>query len=197
MSTAARRLRSSAAVAEEDVCPSGVASQSAKPLTATEADELVHGLYRAHAVALIRTARLLLRDQVSAEDAVQDAFLGLYRALDRLTDYDDLLPYLRTAVVNRCRTVLRARRRALLRPAQHEPDASSAESAAMADEDRRAVLDAVSRLPRRSREVLVLRYFLDLDNDQVAATLGVSKATVSSTASRAIAALGKTLKEQL
>ena len=67
----------------------------------------------------------------------------------------------------------------------------------MAAEERRAVLDAVSRLPRRAREVLVLRYYLGLTDEQVATTLAVSRGTVSSTASRAIAALGKALKEDL
>jgi RNA polymerase sigma-70 factor (sigma-E family) len=159
--------------------------------------DLVHGLYQEHAVTLVRMAKLLLRDQESAEDAVQDAFLGLYRALDRLTDHDDLMPYLRAAVINRCRSVLRTRRRAMQRPVQHEPDVCSPESAAMAAEERRAVLDAVSRLPRRAQEVLVLRYYLGLTDEQVAITLAVSRGTVSSTASRAIAALGKALKEDL
>jgi len=166
-------------------------------LSASDADDLIHGLYQEHALTLVRMAKLLLRDQESAEDAVQDAFLGLYRALDRLADRDDLMPYLRAAVINKCRSVLRTRRRAMLRPVQHEPEASSPESAAMAGEERRAVFDAVSRLPRRAREVLVLRYYLDLTDDQVAATLAVSRGTVSSTASRAIAALGKALKEDL
>jgi len=165
------------------------------PPDASDADDLVHGLYLQHAVTLVRMAKLLLRDQESAEDAVQDAFLGLYRALDRLTDHDDLMPYLRAAVINRCRSVLRTRRRAMLRPVQHEPEVSSPESAAMAAEERRAVLEAVYRLPRRAREVLVLRYYLGLTDEQVAITLAVSRGTVSSTASRAIAALGKALKE--
>jgi RNA polymerase sigma-70 factor (sigma-E family) len=160
-------------------------------------DDLVSELYQAHALTLVRAARLLLRDQPSAEDVVQDAFLGLYRALPRLRDHDDVLPYLRTAVINKSRSVLRARRRALGRRVQHEPPASSAESAAMLGEDRRAVLAGVARLPRRAREVLVLRYYLGLPDQEIAATLGVSRGTVSSTASRALAALGRDLREEL
>ena len=72
----------------------------------------------------------------------------------------------------------------------------SAESAALDGEDRRAVLAAVGRLPRRSREVLVLRYYLDLPQDEIAALLGVSRGTVSSTAARARAALARMLKEE-
>jgi RNA polymerase sigma factor (sigma-70 family) len=124
-----------------------------------DADELVRDLYQAHGLALIRAAKLLLRDQPSAEDVVQDAFLNLYRALPRLSDHDQMLPYLRVAVINGSRSVLRARRRALMRKVQHEPPMSSAESAAMAGEDRRAVMATVARLPRRAREVLVLRCY--------------------------------------
>jgi RNA polymerase sigma-70 factor (sigma-E family) len=161
------------------------------------ADELVRDLYSLHALALIRLAKLLLRDQAAAEDAVQDAFFGLYRALPRLSGHGELLPYLRAAVLNRCRSELRVRRRAAARPVHHEPPESSAEYAAMVGEDRRAVLDAVGRLPRRAREVLVLRYYVGLTDPQIAATLGVSRGTVSSTATRALSVLGANLKEQL
>jgi RNA polymerase sigma-70 factor (sigma-E family) len=160
-----------------------------------QAGELVARLYQAHALTLVRMARLLLRDQPSAEDVVQDAFLGLYRALPRLSDPEDILPYLRAAVINRSRSVLRSRQRALLRRVQHEPPESSAESAAMLGEDRRAVLAAVARLPRRAREVLVLRYYLGLSDQEIAAALNVSRGTVSSTASRGLAALARDLKE--
>jgi RNA polymerase sigma-70 factor (sigma-E family) len=160
-----------------------------------QTDDLVSDLYQAHALALIRAAKLLLRDQASAEDVVQDAFLSLYRALPRLSDQDQILPYLRAAVINGSRSVLRARRRALLRKVHHEPPTSSAESAAMISEDRRAVLAAVTKLPRRAREVLVLRYYLGLSDQEIAAALNVSRGTVSSTASRGLAALALDLKE--
>jgi RNA polymerase sigma-70 factor (sigma-E family) len=171
---------------------------SVKPMDGAadhQADDLVSDLYQAHALALIRAAKLLLRDQASAEDVVQDAFLSLYRALPRLKDHDQILPYLRAAVINGSRSVLRAQRRALLRKVHHEPPASSAESAAMIGEDRRAVLAAVTRLPRRAREVLVLRYYLGLSDQEIAAALDVSRGTVSSTVSRGLAALARDLKE--
>lgn len=161
-----------------------------------QADAFVSDLYQAHALALTRVAKLLLGDQPSAEDVVQDAFLSLYQALPRLKDHDRILPYLRAAVINRSRSVLRARRRAVLRKVQHEPPMSSAESAAMVSEDRRVVLAAVVRLPRRAREVLVLRYYLDLADQEIAAALGVSRGTVSSTASRALAAIARELSEE-
>jgi RNA polymerase sigma-70 factor (sigma-E family) len=154
-------------------------------------------LHRANALALTRLATLLLGDQASAEDVVQDAFLGLYRALPGLRDTGKALPYLRTAVVNGCRTVMRTRRRAFGRPIQDEPPVWSAESAAIAGEDRRELLAAVARLPRRAREVLALRYYLDLTDIEISATLGISRGTVSSTASRGLAALARELKEEL
>jgi RNA polymerase sigma-70 factor (sigma-E family) len=161
------------------------------------AGDLVDDLYRAHAVSLVRVAMLLLGDQPSAEDVVQDAFFGLYRGLPVLRDTGKALPYLRASVINGCRSVLRSRKRALLRRVQYEPPVWSAEAAALAGEDRRALLAAVARLPRRAREVLALRYYLDLSDTEIAAALGVSRATVSSTASRALAALARQLQEDL
>jgi RNA polymerase sigma-70 factor (sigma-E family) len=177
--------------------------EQARPPAQFDADsspvqaERVAILYQAYALALVRTAKLLVADQPSAEDVVQDVFLNLYRTLPRLKDHDQILPYLRTAVINRSRSVLRTRRRALLRRVQHEPPASSAESAALIGEDHRLVLAAVGRLSRRSREVLVLRYYLDLPDAEIAAVLGISRGTVSSTASRALAALARDLREDL
>ena len=163
---------------------------------ASPAEEFIDFLYRTHAVTLVRVALLLLGDQPSAEDVVQDAFLQLYRGLPRLRDRDKALAYLRTSVVNGSRSMLRARRRALLRKTHHQPAVWSAESAALEGEDRRAVLGAVARLPRRSREVLALRYYLDLPDHEIAEALGISRGTVSSTASRALAVLARELEEE-
>jgi RNA polymerase sigma-70 factor (sigma-E family) len=159
-------------------------------------DDLVGALFRTHAVTLTRVALLLVGDRASAEDVVQDAFLGLHQGLPRLQDASKALPYVRTSVLNGYRSVQRERRRSWLRKAQHDPPVWSAESAAIAGEERRAVLAAVAGLPTRAREVLALRYYLDLPDHEIAAALGVSRGTVSSTASRAIAALARKLKEQ-
>ena len=167
----------------------------AGPAGSAEAD-LVSGLFRAHGLALVRVATLLLGDQQSAEDVVQDAFFGLYRGLPGMRDRSKALPYLRASVINGSRSVLRARKRAFMRRVQHDPPVWSAESAAMAGEDRKELLAAVAGLPRRAREVLALRYYLDLADHEIAAALGISRATVSSTASRALAKLARELKEK-
>jgi RNA polymerase sigma-70 factor (sigma-E family) len=190
------RLRSK--VATRPVLPAPAEPAPAEPAIADSAGgDLIDDLFRVHAVTLVRVATLLLGDQPSAEDVVQDAFFGLYRSLPKLKDRSKALPYLRASVVNGSRSVLRSRKRAARRGVHHEPPVWSAESAAMAGEDRKALLGAVARLPRRGREVLALRYYLDLADHEIAAALGVSRTTVSSTASRALAALGRELKEEL
>ena len=160
-----------------------------------ETEHVVSDLFQAHSPALLRLALLLVGDQPSAEDVVQDAFIGLHRA--RLREKDKALPYLRVSVVNGCRSVHRARRRAAALRPQHEPPVWSAEAAAIVNEDRREVLAAVARLPRRPREVLALRYYLGLTETEIAATLGISRGTVSSTVSRAMSALARDLKEDM
>jgi RNA polymerase sigma-70 factor (sigma-E family) len=162
-----------------------------------DTDQLIAGLFHAHELTLVRMALMLVGDRATAEDVVQDAFVGLYRAANRLGNPDAMLAYVRVSVVNGCRSVQRARRRLFSRPGQHEPAVWSAESAALALEDNRLTLQALARLPRRSREVLALRYYLDMTDQEIAAVLGVTRGTVSSTASRALAVLARELKEEL
>lgn len=176
---------------------SGPRAAAVAPRAAIVSEQLVDELYRGHALRLTRMALLLVGDQASAEDVVQDAFLGLFRGLDRLNDPNRAVAYLRVSVLNGCRSVLRGRQRARLRRAATDDlPVWSAEAAALAGEDRREVLQAVSQLPRRQREVLVLRYFLGLSDSEIAVDLGVSRGTVASTASRALAALARKAGKQ-
>ena len=156
----------------------------------------IEELYREHALGLMRFALLLTSDRTAAEDLVQDAFLGLHRQWGAVRDPDRVLGYLRTAVVNGSRSLHRRRLSALrFRPEPAQP-AGSAEAAVLASEDRRALYAAVSRLPRRQREVLALKYFLDLSEQEIAAILRISRGTVASTSSRALAALARELQEE-
>jgi RNA polymerase sigma-70 factor (sigma-E family) len=167
------------------------------PRAPAASGQLVDELYRGHALRLTRMALLLVGDRPSAEDVVQEAFLGLFRGLGRLNDPGRAVAYLRISALNGCRSVLRARKRSRLREAASDyPAVWSAESAALAGEERREVLRAVAQLPRRQREVLVLRYFLGLSDSEIATDLGVSRGTVVSTASRALAALARKAGEQ-
>ena len=145
---------------------------------------------------LVRLGAFILGDRPAAEDVVQDVFLRMHQRGDRLPDLDDPLPYLRGAVINGCRSVLR--RRLLIRRhvGQDQPcPPLSAEEAMLLSEDRRQVLAALAHLPARRREVLVLRYYAGLSEAEIAATLGISTGTVKSTAARGLAALARSLKE--
>ncbi len=159
----------------------------------------VGALYESSALGLIRMAYVMLGDLPSAEDVVQEAFCGLYRRWDGLASTDGALYYVRTSVLNGCRSALR--RRAVRRGfVQHqtladEPPAASAETVALGGEERQEVIRALARLPHRQREVLVLRFYAELPDEQIARVMGIRPGTVRSTAFRALDALGRTLKE--
>jgi RNA polymerase sigma factor (sigma-70 family) len=142
--------------------------------------DAITDLYRHHAVGLIRLALLLVGDQESAEDVVQEAFCGLYRNWRGLDDPGRVLGYLRVAVLNGSRSVLRARRRAWLRPMRHDPPVWSAEAAAMATEERRTVLAALAGQPPRQRVVMSLRNYAEQAEAHIATALGISRGTLVS-----------------
>ena len=154
----------------------------------------IAGLYAAHRVRLVRLAVLLVDDQETAEDIVQDVFARLHRHWVRLRDHDRALAYLQRAVVNSCRSALRRRRSARQYVAPHEPASSGPETSVLLAEEHREVLAALDRLPRRQREVLVLRYWSDLSESDIAEVMRVSPGTVKSTASRALDAMEEMLE---
>jgi RNA polymerase sigma-70 factor (sigma-E family) len=162
-----------------------------------EAAGAVTALYAAHAVGLIRLAVVMLGDRSVAEDVVQEAFYGLYRRWGQLADPDKALGYVRASTLNGCRSELRHRLRAQRRERQAPAEvlAASAEQAALVGEEHRQVLSALRRLPDRQREALVLRFYLDLTEPEIAHSMGVSPGTVKSTTSRGLAALGRLLEE--
>jgi RNA polymerase sigma factor (sigma-70 family) len=127
-------------------------------------------VFRCRRSELVRLGAFILGDRQGAEDVVQDVFLRMYQRGGRLADLDDPWPYLRGAVLNGCRSVLR--RRLLIRrhAGKDQPcPPLSAEEAMLLSEDRRQVLAALARLPARRREVLVLRYYAGLALGIVAA----------------------------
>ena len=156
-----------------------------------DADDAVEALYAAHWRQLVRLSVLLVRDTGAAEEVVQDAFVALHGRWRRLRDPDKALAYLRQSVVNKSRSVLR-HRGVVDRHAARErpPEPLQSVEGPTLDRDRRArVLDAMRALSERQREVLALRYYLDLSEADIADTLGISRGAVKSHASRGSAAL--------
>ncbi|MFC6885959.1 MULTISPECIES: SigE family RNA polymerase sigma factor [Actinomadura] len=157
------------------------------------AEERVTALFRRHRLALLRLAVLLVGDEPTAEDVVQDAFMGLHRRWAGLEDEGKALAYARASVVNGSRSVLRRRSVARRFGIAHEPPIWSAESEAILGEDRRRVMEALRRLPRRRREVLVLRFYAGLGDAEIAEALGIAPVTVRTTAARGLTALARLL----
>jgi RNA polymerase sigma-70 factor (sigma-E family) len=151
-------------------------------------------LYAEHALGLIRLAHIMLGNPAVAEDIVQDAFCGLYRRWPHLSDQSRALGYVRSSVLNGCRSALRLHPTVELQEA-HQPPAGSAETALLTAEERREVLRALRRLPDRQREVLTLRFYLDLPDNEIAAAMGIGRGTVRSAAHRGLVALRRALKE--
>jgi RNA polymerase sigma-70 factor (sigma-E family) len=161
------------------------------------ADDAIGALFAAHYRGLVRLAVLLLHDDLVAEDVVQDAYVALHRRWWRLRDPDKALAYLRTSVVNGARSALRRRgvaERHLAREDGREPVVASAETGALSLLAHREVLGAVRRLPTRQREAIVLRYYGELSEAEIAEAMGVSRGAVKSHAARGMAALRQSLE---
>lgn len=164
-----------------------------------DADEALVALYTSHYRSLVRLAALLLHDVPAAEDVVQDAFVAVHGSWTRLRDTDKALAYLRQAVVNRSRSRLRRlkvadRKAPSLLPVEAITYVSSAEQSALASVERARVMAALRGLPQRQREVLVLRYYSDLSEAQIAEAMGISTGAVKSHASRGMATLRQRLE---
>ncbi|MFE5792751.1 SigE family RNA polymerase sigma factor [Streptomyces sp. NPDC056503] len=164
------------------------AADSAVTGTGTTVDHLTE-TYRAHYRSLLGLAALLLDDTASCEDVVQEAFIRVHSARRRVRDPEKTLAYLRQTVVNLSRSALRRRILGLKLLSKPMPDMASAEEGAYDQLERDDLIKAMKGLQRRQREVLVLRYFADMTEAQVAETLGISLGSVKAYGSRGIAAL--------
>jgi RNA polymerase sigma-70 factor (sigma-E family) len=171
------------------------AADAAVGVPATDRVSVVGALYASHALGLIRLAHIMLGNRQAAEDVVQEAFTGLYRRWSHLEDQAKALTYVRSSVLNGCRSQLRRRATWPLDGSDGLPVAS-AESVVLTAEERHEVIGALRCLPARQREVLVLRFYLDLPDDQIAAAMRISRGTVRSTAHRGLAALDRALRER-
>lgn len=162
-----------------------------------DADLAIAELYAAHWSRLVRLAWLLVHDQGLAEDVVQDAFVGTHRRWASIRDSGRVVGYLHAAVVNGCRSVQRHQvvvdrqlaREAARAEAPGRRAEGSAEERALAGVDRDRIVQALRQLPQRQREVIVLRYYADLSEAQIAHVLEIAPGSVKAHAHRALAAL--------
>jgi RNA polymerase sigma factor (sigma-70 family) len=177
-------------------CRRPVPLRAAQP----DANHAVTALYLAHYRTLVRLAALLVQDLATAEEIVQDAFVAVHAAWRRLPDADHALSYLRRSVIDRSRSVLRHQAPATpgmpggsgASGASGGSGASGASGAgreASIEVERSAFVSALWTLPARQREVVVLRYFADLPETQVASATGISEAAVRSQTAAAMSSL--------
>jgi RNA polymerase sigma-70 factor (sigma-E family) len=160
------------------------------------ADRAITELYTQHYPALVRLAALLVRDTPTAEEVVQDSFVAMRDGWRRLRETEKALAYLRQAVVNRSRSVLRHRTVVDKNLQKAPPDMPSAEHGALVLLERHAVVAALRKLPHRQREAIVLRYYADLSEAEIAAAMGISRGAVTSHTARGMTALRATLERQ-
>jgi RNA polymerase sigma-70 factor (sigma-E family) len=152
-------------------------------------DTAIRDLYITHYLQLVRLATFLVRDPATAEEVVQDAFVSIHGSWSKIRDSSKAAPYLRQAVVNKSRSLLRRRAVEEKHGASPLPDAPAAEQAAFELLDRSAVVAALRTLSPRQREVLVLRYYADLSEADTAKSMGISQGAVKSHTARALTAL--------
>lgn len=165
-------------------------------MSADERDRAIAALFAEHRTPMVRLAALLGADD--PEDIVAEAFYQLFRRWRRLRDPDAAASYLRSVVCNltrmRLRHLLVARRHLAQRAA--DPTTANQSLGEALPEDQRVLLDALKTLPARQREALVLRYWLDLREAEIADAMGISTGAVKSHTSRGMAALTRVLEEQ-
>jgi RNA polymerase sigma-70 factor (sigma-E family) len=142
---------------------------------------------RTRSRALVRTAYLLTGNLADAEDLVQSALTKTYVAWDRIEDRGALDGYVRRAIINTHISWWR-RRRIQEFPTDELPDQAIADHATSSDLQE-TLRRAVDRLPQRMRAAVMLRYYDDMTEAEVAEVLGVSVGTVKSTVARAVAKL--------
>jgi RNA polymerase sigma-70 factor (sigma-E family) len=159
--------------------------------------DAVASLFRSQHRRLVGLAALLVDDRAAAEDVVQDAFAGLCRRWWQLRDPNAAVAYLNRAVVNGGRDRLRHGRRATaghLRMVPRPEGLASAEHDALEHDEASRLWRAITSLPSRQRQVLVLRYYLDQSEAEIADTLQLSRGSVKRHASRGLETLARQLE---
>jgi RNA polymerase sigma factor (sigma-70 family) len=196
--------------------PVNAVGGQASPRSIAEADRAITAMYDTEYHSLVRMSAVLLGDVGAAEEVVQECFIAVHAAWRRLRDIDKAMPYLRRSVLNRSRSLLRHRIVADRHAPAPEPDTGgpraggpraggpgaggpgtgSAEQGAIAWFERSAVIAALRGLPSRQREALVLRFYLELSEEEVAAVMKISRGAVKSHTARGQAALRSVLEPE-
>jgi RNA polymerase sigma-70 factor (sigma-E family) len=153
-------------------------------------------LFAEHAAPLVRMARLFVDDRSAAEDVVQEAFLRLQNSRHRIREPERIAAYLRSIVLNLARDHNRRGLMSLRHHAAPLEETTSADDALMLEAGQQEVVEALRALPRRQRDCLVLRYYLELSPPEIAETLGLSANSVKTHLQRGLRALERTLGEE-
>jgi RNA polymerase sigma-70 factor (ECF subfamily) len=166
--------------------------------TNVDAGALVARLFSEEGASLVRLARLFTDDRNAAEDLVQEAFIRLHRSAGRIKDPTKAAPYLRSIVLNLARDhnrrgLMSLRHRHAMLPPEESPPL---EDEIVHSAEQRRVVDALRDLPARQRDCLVLRFFHDLKEREIAETLAISPNSVKTHIRRGLAALSQLLGEQ-
>lgn len=158
------------------------------PMAATSRDEQFTAYLQARQPALLRTAYLITGDRTTAEDVLQTSLAKLYLAWDKVERREAVDAYVRRIMVNETRSLWRSawRRREI---AVDEVPETVGVSDRYDDGESDRLWAFVQTLPRKQRAVVVLRYYEELSEAEVADILGISVGTVKSQASRALAGL--------
>lgn len=165
----------------------------------TQRDECIARLFDEHYRGLCRLAGVLLNDSAAAEEVVQEAFLRTFSGWWRVRHPERAQWYLRTSVVNLCRSRLRrrgseGRGNRIIWSSTEAGRAAAGGEASDAPEDSLILLALVRRLPPRQREAVVLRYYEDLSEAEIARILGCAVGTVKSQLAKARATLARGLR---
>jgi RNA polymerase sigma-70 factor (sigma-E family) len=169
---------------------------AAAPNAVWAADKVVTEIYLTEYKSLVRLAMMLVHDFPTAEEVVQESFVSMHQAWQRLRDSEKALSYMRQAVVNKSRSVLRHRTVVDKNAPKAAPDEPSAESGAITLIERDEVVAALRRLPERQREALVFRYYGDYSEAEVASAMGISRGAVKSHTARGMSALKSILERE-
>jgi RNA polymerase sigma-70 factor (sigma-E family) len=179
------------------VTDAGMAVRSTVGVRGLDRERAIAALFETHHLTLVRLAVLLGADD--AEDVVAEAFYQLYRRWRQLRSPETAATYLRSVVVNLTRMRIRHLQVARKHAARTDGvpvHAASGEERAVLRDDQKALVDAVRALPARQREALVLRYWLDLRESEIADAMGISAGSVKVHVSRGMAALSRVLEER-